>query len=79
MRLLKLMFRIANGCAAARNGRSELAWLIERFNKLPKPEKERAELYDSQQLYVRWTPRFNASRTGMRMRDQQTRFTIAVR
>ena len=46
---------------------SELAWLIEQFDKLPKPEKERAELYDSQQLYVRWTPSFNVSRTGMRL------------
>ena len=53
--------------AAARKGRSELAWLIDRFNELPKPDKERAELYDSQQIYVRWTPRFNVSRTGMRM------------
>lgn len=52
--------------AAARGGRSELVWVIEQFDKLPKPENERAELYDSQQLYVRWTPRFNASRTGMR-------------
>jgi hypothetical protein len=53
--------------AAARKGRSELAWLIERFNELPKPDKERAEIYDSQQIYVRWTPRYNVSRTGMRM------------
>jgi len=53
--------------AAARKGRSELAWLIERFNELPKPDKERAELYNSQQIYVRWTPRYNVSRTGMRM------------
>jgi hypothetical protein len=53
--------------AAARKGRSELAWLIERFDELPKPDKERAELYDSQQIYVRWTPRFNVSRTGLRM------------
>ena len=53
--------------AAARRGRSELAWLMERFNALPKTDKERAELYDSQQLYVRWTPDFNASRTGMRL------------
>ena len=52
--------------AAARGRRSELAWLIEQFDELPKPDKERAELYDSQQLYVRWTPRFNVSRTGMR-------------
>ena len=55
--------------AAARKGRSELAWLIERFNELPKPDKERAEIYDSQQIYVRWTPRFNVTRTGMQMRS----------
>jgi hypothetical protein len=53
--------------AAARKGRSELAWLIEKFNELPKPDKERAELYDSQKIYVRWTPRYNVSRTGMRV------------
>jgi len=52
--------------AAARNGRKELAWLIDRFDKLPKPESERAELYDSQNLYVQWTPAFPATRTGMR-------------
>ena len=52
--------------AAARKGRKELAWLFERINNLPKPEAERAELYDSQQLYVRWTPAFKATRTGMR-------------
>jgi hypothetical protein len=52
--------------AAARGRRSELAWLIDQFDRLPKPDKERAELYDSQQLYVIWTPSFNVSRTGMR-------------
>ena len=52
---------------AARGRRSELAWLIEQFDKLPKSENERAELYDSQQLYVRWTPSFDLSRTGMRL------------
>jgi hypothetical protein len=52
---------------AARGRRSELAWLIEQFNRLPKTDSERAELYDSQQLYVRWTPGFNVSRTGMRV------------
>ena len=52
--------------AAARGGRKEIAWLIERIDKLPKLEAERAELYDSQQLYVRWTPAFKATRTGMR-------------
>ena len=52
--------------AAASKGRKELAWLIERFVELPKPENERAELYDSQNLYVQWTPTPSATRTGMR-------------
>ena len=52
---------------AARGRRDELTWLIERFNELPRSEDERAELYNSQQLYVRWTPSFNVSRTGMRV------------
>ena len=51
---------------AARAGRPELLWLLERFEELPKPEKEKAELYNSQQLYVTWTPRFRSSRTGLR-------------
>ena len=51
---------------AARAGSSELSWLIERFNELPNSDKEKAELYDSQQLYVRWTPRFRSTRTGLR-------------
>lgn len=51
----------------ARDGRSEIAWLVERLDKLPQPEKERAELYNSQKLYVRWSPGFSASRTGMRL------------
>jgi hypothetical protein len=53
--------------AAARNGRGELPWLLERISDLPKPEQERAELYNCQQLYVRWTPSYSASRTGMRL------------
>lgn len=53
--------------AAASGRRSELSWLMDQFDKLPKPESERAELYDSQQLYVRWTPSFKLSRTGMRL------------
>ena len=52
---------------AARQGRPELSWLIDRFNSLPKSDKERAELYDSQQIYVRWRFDYNASRTGMRL------------
>ena len=52
---------------AARKGRSEIAWLIKTIDKLPQPDKDKAEFYDSQQLYVRWTPRFAATRTGMRL------------
>lgn len=53
--------------AAARAGRPELFWLLEHFDELAKPENEKAELYDSQQLYVRWTPRFRSTRTGLRI------------
>ena len=52
---------------AARGRNTELAWLFTRVNKLSRPEHERAEFYNSQKLYVRWTPSFNASRTGMRV------------
>jgi hypothetical protein len=52
--------------AAARSGHSELLWLLERFDQLAKSEEEKAELFDSQQLYVTWTPRFRSTRTGLR-------------
>ncbi len=52
---------------AARNGKREVEWLIEQFQRLPLPDKERAELYDSLQWYVRWQPSYRASRTGMRL------------
>jgi hypothetical protein len=39
--------------ARGREG-NELAWLIERFDRLPLSEKEKAELYESLKLYVRW-------------------------
>jgi hypothetical protein len=52
---------------AAREHRPELAWLIDRFNELPLPEEAKAELYDSQKLYVQWLPPYRASRTGMRV------------
>ena len=53
--------------SAARGRRSELAWLIDRFNELPSPEVEKAELYDSQNLYVQWRPPYRATRTGLRV------------
>jgi hypothetical protein len=40
--------------AARGRKRSELSWLIERFERLPLSEKEKAELYESLKIYVRW-------------------------
>ena len=51
---------------AARGRKSELSWLIEQFDSLQLPDKEKAELYNAQKIYVRWTPRFASTRTGMR-------------
>jgi hypothetical protein len=56
--------------AAARGDQSEISWLIERFDELALPDKEKAELYDSQQIYLSWTPGFRSSRTGMRLPAQ---------
>ena len=52
--------------AAAGRGK-ELPWLVSRFESLPRTEKEKAELYEAQKLYVRWTQTYRASRTGMRL------------
>jgi hypothetical protein len=38
----------------ARGRARELPWLIERFERLPLSEKEKAELFESLKLYVRW-------------------------
>jgi hypothetical protein len=55
--------------SAARGQRrsSELSWLIERFESLPLSEKEKAELYESLKIYVRWEPGDSpATRTRMK-------------
>lgn len=57
----------ATATSAEHRSANDLAWLIQRFDSLPKTEKERAEIYDSQNLYVRWTPAYRATRTGMRL------------
>ena len=61
---------------AARGRESELAWLITRFDKLPLSEKQKAELYDSQQLYVTWTPHYRSTRTGLRLSASDTFYHI---
>ncbi|HYJ87241.1 MAG TPA: hypothetical protein VEW46_14365 [Pyrinomonadaceae bacterium] len=53
--------------SAAIGREKELPWLIKRFESLPGSEKRKAELYNSQKLYVRWTPAYESSRTGMRL------------
>jgi len=53
--------------AAKGRGVSDLAWLIQRFASLPRTDEEKAELYDSLKLYVRWTPSYKATRTGMKL------------
>ncbi|MBA3804660.1 MAG: hypothetical protein H0X14_02970, partial [Acidobacteria bacterium] len=55
----------------AARGRSnrDIPWLIERFERLPIPEREKAEAYDALKLWIRWKPAdFRATRTGMKMR-----------
>jgi hypothetical protein len=57
--------------AASAGTNSDLVWLVQRFESLAKSsgksEKEIAELFDAQKLYVRWSPSYRASRTGMRL------------
>jgi len=53
--------------AARGRGRREFPWLIKGFDGLPLSCRERAELYDSLQLYLHWEPRrYRVTRTGMR-------------
>ncbi|HBB86489.1 MAG TPA: hypothetical protein DC047_02605 [Blastocatellia bacterium] len=53
--------------AARPRGEKDLQWLVRQFDSLDRTEKEKAELYDSQQLYVNWKPAYGATRTGMRL------------
>jgi hypothetical protein len=52
---------------AAKGRAKELPWLMDRFASLNKSERETAELYDSQNLFVSWTPSYRFTRTGMRL------------
>jgi hypothetical protein len=51
----------------AKGRMKDLPWLIERFESLQISRKEKTELFDSQKLYVSWTPSFRSSRTGVRL------------
>ena len=52
--------------ATGREGHG-LSWLIQCFERLALNGQEKAELYDSLKLYIRWQPRkFRVTRTGMK-------------
>jgi hypothetical protein len=53
--------------SAKQRGRTDLGWLIQQFGSLPLSENQKAELYDSLKLYVRWRPSYRATRTGMKL------------
>lgn len=60
---------------SARGRRRELPWLIRQFDRSALPEKNKAELYDSLQIYIHWTPRrFASTRTGMRLKTRSIFF-----
>lgn len=46
---------------------NDVAWLVRQFESLKKSARDKAELFDSQQLYVSWSPPYQATRTGMRL------------
>jgi hypothetical protein len=52
---------------AAKGRANEVVWLMERFKSLRISEKERAELYDSLKIHVRWKFGWRASRTRMKL------------
>lgn len=51
----------------ARGREAELGWLIKRYEALPISDVHKTELFDSQKLYVSWTPPYRVTRTGMRL------------
>lgn len=52
---------------AGKGRERELTWLIRRFQVLPLPEKEKANLYDSLKLHITWRYGRRSSRTAMRL------------
>src|SRR6266566_1148994 len=52
---------------AAKGRRTDLGWIIERFESLKISHQEKAELYDSLKLHLIWKFGVRASRTGMKL------------
>jgi hypothetical protein len=59
---------------AATGRQNEIVWLIDRFESLAIPDKEKAELYDSLKLHVTWKFPLSASRTRMRLPTRRVFF-----
>ena len=60
---------------AARDRQDELPWLVRQFQRLPLGEKDKAALYDSLEIMVRWDMRGSrASRTLARKRVKDSYF-----
>lgn len=55
----------------AKGGQQDLVWLSQQFEALPFADKQRTELFDAQKLYVKWTPPYRATRTGMRLQTRK--------
>lgn len=59
---------------AAKGRANEVVWLIERFQALELPPKEKAEAYDALKIYVRWQFGARASRTAMKLTTRKVFF-----
>ena len=55
----------------AKGGQQDLVWLSQQFEALPFADKQTTELFDAQKLYVKWTPPYRATRTGMRLQTRK--------
>lgn len=58
---------------------SQIAWLINRFESLDLPDKQKAELYEALKLHVTWKFPWRASRTGMRLSTRLRKHAGGVR
>lgn len=58
--------------AAEGRAHLDLPWLIKRFDALPQSEQDKAELYDSLKLWIRWDfTNYKVTRTGLRHRTRK--------
>ncbi|MDX6385770.1 MAG: hypothetical protein QOK48_3343 [Blastocatellia bacterium] len=59
---------------AAKGRANEVVWLIQRFEALRLPPKEKAEAYDALKIHVRWQFGARASRTAMKLATRKIFF-----